>query len=66
MFHSCTIFNFEAYQMIPYDFLKLNFSYFYFTTQVTLFFVEKTNLKSVWERRIKKKTTNFRKTLNCT
>ena len=48
MFHSCTIF--EAYQMIPYDFLKLNFSYFHFTTQVTLFFVEKTNLKSVWER----------------
>ena len=58
MFHSCTIF--EAYQMIPYDFLKLNFSYFHFTTQVTQFFVEKTNLKSVWERIIiiiKKKLT---------
>ena len=35
---------------IPYDFLKLNFSYFDFTTQVTLLFVEKGNLKFSYGR----------------
>ena len=62
MFHSCTIF--EAYQMIPHDFLKLNFSYFHFTTQVTLFFVEKNKPKICMGEKNKKKS-HFRKTLNC-
>ena len=53
MFHSRTIF--EAYQMIPYDFLKLNFSYFHFTTQVTLFFVEKKKPKIRMGEKNKKK-----------
>ena len=53
--HSNVIF--EAYLIIPYDFLKFNFSHF--TPQVRLFLVEKRKpkvfgFKNVMERGIKK------------